>query len=74
MRGLSRILYGDWSAVRRIRTFGRSFRDRDAISDARRAQTSRLTLIQSGLPVEDHGTGTPNAVKRRADFVAGMHS
>jgi hypothetical protein len=73
MRGLSRILHGDWSAVRHIRKFGRSFRDRDAIGDARRAQASRFTLVQSGLPVEDHGTGTSNTVKRRTDFVAGMH-
>ena len=62
---LSRFLGTDWLAVHHILELRRALRSRDATEDARRAQASRLTLIQSGPPFENHSGNAPGPSLRR---------
>ena len=62
---LARFLDADWPAVHHILALNRAFRRRDATEDARRAQASRLTLIQSGPPFGNHSGNAPGSSLRR---------
>jgi hypothetical protein len=64
---LARLLDADWPAVHHFLEMRRAFRGRDAAEDARRAQESRLTLIQFGLPFGNHSRSAPGSSLKRTD-------
>lgn len=65
---LARLLDADWPAVHRFLEMRRALRGRDATEDARRAQASRLTLIQSAPPFGNHSRNAPGSSVKRSDL------
>jgi len=64
---LARLLDADWPAVHHFLEMRRALRGRDATEDARRAQTSRLTLIQSGSPFGNHSRSASGSSPKRSE-------